>query len=75
MSDADIIEIKMRLAELERRVAGIEGAPAPPEPSGDPEVLRLLGEGNLIGAIKRYRELTGAGLAEAKDAVERLRGF
>ena len=25
----------------------------------------------MIGAIKRYRELTGVGLAEAKDAVER----
>lgn len=37
------------------------------------EVHRLLGKGRLIEAIKRYRELTGVGLKEAKDAVEALR--
>jgi ribosomal protein L7/L12 len=30
--------------------------------------------GNLIHAIKLYRERTGCGLKEAKDAVERIRG-
>jgi ribosomal protein L7/L12 len=28
-------------------------------------------EGNEIQAIKRYRELTGLGLGEAKEAIER----
>jgi len=32
----------------------------------------LLQSGNQIQAIKLYRELTGVGLAEAKDAVDRL---
>ena len=32
----------------------------------------LIQTGQKIEAIKRYRELTGVGLAEAKDAVERL---
>jgi hypothetical protein len=32
----------------------------------------LLEAGKKIEAIKRYRELTGASLAEAKTAVERL---
>jgi ribosomal protein L7/L12 len=32
----------------------------------------LLQAGNKIEAIKVYREMTGAGLAEAKAAVERL---
>ena len=37
------------------------------------EQLRLLlAEGQKIEAIKVYRERTGAGLAEAKDAVEAL---
>ena len=36
------------------------------------EVLRLLGAGKKIPAIKLYRERTGVGLKEAKDAVEAL---
>jgi ribosomal protein L7/L12 len=36
------------------------------------ETRRRLAAGNKIEAIKRYREVTGVGLAEAKDAVERI---
>jgi ribosomal protein L7/L12 len=36
------------------------------------EVTALLRQGKKIQAIKAYRESTGAGLAEARDAVERL---
>lgn len=36
------------------------------------EVLHLARSGNKIAAIKLYRETFGVGLAEAKDAVERL---
>ena len=36
----------------------------------DPELLELLRKGDTIRAIKRYRELTGSGLGEAKQAVE-----
>lgn len=38
----------------------------------DPQLLSLLAQKQLIPAIKRYRELTGAGLKESKDAVESL---
>jgi ribosomal protein L7/L12 len=38
----------------------------------DPELLTLLEQKQLIPAIKRYRELTGSGLKESKDAVESL---
>ncbi|MGB6044253.1 MAG: ribosomal protein L7/L12 [Pirellulales bacterium] len=38
----------------------------------DNEILNLLAAGKKIAAIKRYREATGAGLAEAKEAVERI---
>lgn len=36
-------------------------------------VVELARSGNLIAAIKEYRTLTGAGLAEAKQAVEDIR--
>ena len=36
------------------------------------EIAGLLRAGKKINAIKAYREVTGASLAEAKDAVERL---
>ncbi len=36
------------------------------------EVTRLVQSGQKIQAIKLYREMTGLGLAEAKEAVERL---
>jgi hypothetical protein len=35
------------------------------------EVRQLAAAGEKIAAIKLYRQLTGAGLAEAKEAVER----
>jgi len=36
------------------------------------ELRTLLAEGRKIAAVKRYREETGAGLVEAKNAVEAL---
>ena len=45
-------------------------------PSADSEWLGQVQElkrgGNVIGAIKLYREHTGLGLREAKDAVEAM---
>ena len=38
---------------------------------GFEDVRQLAAAGNKIGAIKRYRQHTGAGLAEAKSFVER----
>jgi hypothetical protein len=45
-----------------------------PTPSPDKmnEVRSLIAAGNKIGAIKVYREITGVGLKEAKDAVEAM---
>jgi ribosomal protein L7/L12 len=39
-------------------------------PMDDPEIQDLLAKGNEIMAVKRYRELTGLGLKEAKDAID-----
>ena len=38
----------------------------------DTQLLQLLRAGNKIDAIKRYRELTGSGLKESKDAMDAL---
>jgi ribosomal protein L7/L12 len=38
----------------------------------DPELRALLAQKQLIPAIKRYRQLTGSGLKESKDAVDAL---
>jgi hypothetical protein len=43
-----------------------------PDLAADPELLGLAKAGRKIEAIKRYRDITGAGLKEAKDFVERL---
>lgn len=40
----------------------------------DPRIVAALRSNNVIEAIKLYRERTGVGLAEAKSAVEAMRG-
>ncbi|HET8590623.1 MAG TPA: hypothetical protein VFM01_13395 [Nakamurella sp.] len=76
-----------RIAALEAQVARLTGlvdhlyltlrVPAPGSampggPLSDPRILAAVREGNLITAIKIYRELTGCGLAEASDAIRTL---
>ncbi|OJZ68769.1 hypothetical protein BRW65_25185 [Mycobacterium paraffinicum] len=77
-----------RLALLEQQVRLLSeklGVPCPTfgsdagaAPSGvfengvPAEVVAMARAGNKIGAIKLYRELTGAGLREAKEAVDPL---
>jgi ribosomal protein L7/L12 len=46
--------------------------PAPATVATDPELRQYLETGELISAIKRYRDLTGCSLKEAKEAVEEL---
>jgi ribosomal protein L7/L12 len=74
-------DLHFRLRQLEEQVerlsvqAGLPWSAAmTPESAGgvDSEVVALAQSGQKIEAIKRYRELTGAGLAEAKQAVEAL---
>ncbi len=45
---------------------------SPLDPDFEDELRSLLAAGQKIAAIKRYREQTGAGLADAKNAVEAL---
>ncbi|WP_174189582.1 ribosomal protein L7/L12 [Nocardia barduliensis] len=52
-------------------VAPVPAVPSVPRGDGLAEIDALIMQGKKIQAIKRYRELTGCGLKEAKDAVER----
>lgn len=55
--------------DLLLRHAGVSYDPQTNAPAG---ILEALQRGDKIGAIKLYREATGAGLDEAKEAVEDL---
>lgn len=72
------------LKEAKDAVEAMElGAPPPLQASkrtitsemavDDAELRGHVTDGRLIEAIKRYRELTGLGLKESKDAIESLR--
>jgi Ribosomal protein L7/L12 C-terminal domain len=62
-----------RLARIERQLGLIMKRLEIDEPTPDlPGVVAELEQGNKIKAIKTYREQTGAGLAEAKAAVETI---
>jgi ribosomal protein L7/L12 len=73
-------EAKDAVEALERSPAAPLPGPAPARPApapgaspdDDPEVRLLLQRGNKIAAVKRVRELTGWGLKESKDYVDRL---
>lgn len=65
--------LAMRLASIERRLGLImEHVGVADPPPALPEVVRQLEDGNKIRAIKAYREATGAGLKEARVAVEAM---
>jgi large subunit ribosomal protein L7/L12 len=59
-------------AELTVSVDGETELAGHDAPNLDNRVLALVRDGRKIEAIKLYRDLTGAGLKEAKDAVEAL---
>jgi ribosomal protein L7/L12 len=62
-----------RLARIERKLdAIISQLEIRLSDDGLQEVLDLAAGGEKISAIKLYRELTNAGLVEAKAAVEAL---
>ena len=72
--------IENRISRQDKRVARVEHkldlildhlGLSEPEPWAD-EVGSLLREGRMIEAIKAYREATGAGRREAKEAVDKL---
>ena len=77
VTETDILLLKSRISELEDRLnflyqrLGIEDADPNSDPVRSPQIQEALRRGNKIQAIKIYRELTGVGLAEAKEAIDR----
>ena len=76
MEMEDRIHINTRLTDLEWNVKkllghnGLSWDSAPIESALGPDVVEALTAGNMMEAIKRHRQATGLGLAEAKAAVE-----
>jgi len=65
--------IKDQLGRLERKVDRLlKSAGGDVAALTNEEIAALIREGKKIEAIKAYRELTGAGLAEAKNYIESL---
>jgi hypothetical protein len=70
---ARVAELERKVEYLMQRVSGTPPMPTMSGPSGfSPAVLDLVQQGNKIGAIKQYREETGVGLKQAKDAIDSL---
>ena len=78
-----IADLERRVADLYKHLGHTEpefgggftsafDEPASVSAGEDPRIVELVQSGKQIDAIKLYRELTGVGLAEAKDAVERI---
>ncbi|MDT0386278.1 hypothetical protein [Streptomyces sp. DSM 41921] len=67
--------LERRMSRLEHRLGLLlEHHGVPDDDPALAEVAALVRAGQDIPAIKKYREVTGAGLLEAKQAVDRLRG-
>ncbi|MCW3059245.1 MAG: hypothetical protein JWQ02_1066 [Capsulimonas sp.] len=63
-------KVEMLLAQQRRGEAA--NASSYPQPVPMDEVRALVRQGNTLGAIQLYREVTGEGLKESKDAVDAL---
>ncbi len=81
VTEAEMQLLRSRINELEDRLKfvyrrlNIEYADPNSDPVISPQIQDALRRGNKIEAIKIYRELTGVGLAEAKQAIDRAEQF
>ena len=81
VTEAEMQLLRSRINELEDRLnflyrrLNIEYADSSSDPVISPQIQDALRRGNKIEAIKIYREITGVGLAEAKQAIDRAEQF
>ena len=79
--ESEILALKSRIDELETRLKfiyrrlNLEYADPNSDPVLSPQIQEALRRGNKIEAIKIYREMTGVGLAEAKQVIDRAEQF
>jgi ribosomal protein L7/L12 len=77
VTETEIQQLRSRVNELEDRLKllykhlHIEYLDPNTDPVMSPKVQEALRSGNKIEAIKIYREMTGVGLAEAKDVIDK----
>lgn len=75
-TEIDLIQLRARVKELEDRLKfiydhlRIEYSDNPD--AQNTKVIELIKKGNKIEAIKVYREMYNVGLAEAKDAIDKM---
>ena len=81
LADDELAVLQLSAADAIQVVEAIAGIPLPPVPLLEPdaplpppdeEIRALAAAGKKIEAIKRYREMYGVGLKDAKDIVDRL---
>ena len=81
VTEAELQLLRSRINELEDRLKfiyrrlNIEYADPTSDPALSPQIQDALRRGNKIEAIKIYRELTGVGLAEAKNVIDKAEQF
>jgi hypothetical protein len=80
-SESAILALKARIEELEDRLKfiyrhlNLDFVDNNPDPMLSPQIQDTFQRNNKIEAIKIYRELTGAGLAEAKQVIDKAEQF
>jgi len=80
-TETDIQQLRSRINDLEDRLNflykrfNVAYADPNSDPALAPQIRDALRQGNKIEAIKLYREMTGVGLAEAKQAIDRAEHF
>ena len=81
VTETEVQQLRSRVNELEDRLKfiyrrlNIEDMDPNSDPVLSPQIQDALRKGNKIEAIKIYRELTGVGLAEAKQVIDRAEQF
>ena len=81
VTETEVQQLRSRVNELEDRLKfiyrrlNIEYMDPNSDPVLSPQIQDALRKGNKIEAIKIYRELTGVGLAEAKQVIDRAEHF
>ena len=77
VTETEVQQLRSRINELEDKLnvlyrhLNLNYTDPGSDPLLSPQIQDALRRGNKIEAIKIYREMTGVGLAEAKDAIER----
>ena len=74
--ETEVQELQTRVATLEAQMQVLLehlGVGASPDNALERQIIEFIRAGGVIEAVKLYRERTGLGLKEAKDAVDNLR--